>query len=109
MRDERRKVLQAGRPYTAESAGREVGRGQYSAGVSGGEPVPGYRSEPKVSPHSQTESYVALKLHIDNWRWHGVPFYMRVGKRLAKGGAEIAVQFKEAPRVLFNTDADAPP
>jgi glucose-6-phosphate 1-dehydrogenase len=82
---------------------RDIVRGQYAPGSIGGKQVPAYRAEDRVNPKSMTETYVALKMHVDNWRWHGVPFFMRVGKRLAKGGAEIAVQFKEAPGVLFNS------
>jgi glucose-6-phosphate 1-dehydrogenase len=108
VRDEKAKVVRSLRRLSPEDVARDIVRGQYGAGAINGKPVPTYRAEERVSPTSMTETYVALKLHIDNWRWHGVPFYMRVGKRLAKGGAEIAVQFKEAPRVLFNTDADAP-
>jgi glucose-6-phosphate 1-dehydrogenase len=108
VRDEKAKVVRSLRRLSPENVAHNIVRGQYAAGAINGKPVPAYRAEERVSPTSMTETYVALKLHIDNWRWHGVPFYMRVGKRLAKGGAEIAVQFKEAPRVLFNTDADAP-
>ena len=108
VRDEKAKVVRSLRRLSPEDVARDIVRGQYAAGAINGKPVPAYRTEERVSPTSMTETYVALKLHIDNWRWHGVPFYMRVGKRLAKGGAEIAVQFKEPPRVLFNTSADAP-
>ena len=76
-------------------------RGQYGAGKLGGEHVPGYRTEPGVAPESRTETYVALKLSIDNWRWAGVPFYLRTGKRLAKRHTEIAIQFKRMPFELF--------
>jgi len=108
VRDEKAKVVRSLRRLSPEDVARDIVRGQYAAGAISGKPVPAYRTEERVSPTSMTETYVALKLHIDNWRWHGVPFYMRVGKRLAKGGAEIAVQFKEPPRVLFNTAAEAP-
>ena len=108
VRDEKAKVVRSLRRLSPEDVARDIVRGQYAAGAINGKPVPAYRTEERVSPTSMTETYVALKLHIDNWRWHGVPFYMRVGKRLAKGGAEIAVQFKEPPHVLFNTSADAP-
>ena len=101
VRDERLKVLEAVRPYTAESAARDVVRGQYGAGVMGERAVPGYLDEPKVSPASQTESYVALKVLIDNWRWAEVPFYLRTGKRMPSRVTEIAVQFKGAPHALF--------
>ena len=101
VRDERLKVLEAVRPYTAEAATRDVVRGQYAAGALGGRDVPGYRGEPKVAPASQTESYAALKVLIDNWRWAEVPFYLRTGKRLPSRVTEIAVQFKGAPHALF--------
>ena len=107
VRDERLKVLEAVRPYTAESAARDVVRGQYGASGSGRGSLPGYRAEPKVAPDSQTESYVALKVHIDNWRWAEVPFYLRTGKRMPTRVTEIAVQFKGAPHALFrDTPAD---
>ena len=101
VRDERLKVLEAVRPYTAESSARDVVRGQYAAGAMGGRDVSGYRDEPKVAPDSQTESYVALKVLIDNWRWAEVPFYLRTGKRMPARVTEIAVQFKGAPHALF--------
>jgi glucose-6-phosphate 1-dehydrogenase len=103
VRDEKVKVVRALRPLNPDAVGLDVIRGQYAAGSIGGKIVPAYRTEDRVNPQSETETFVALRMHVDNWRWHGVPFYMRVGKRLAKGGAEIAVQFKEAPGVLFNT------
>ena len=101
VRDERLKVLEAVRPYTAETAGRDVVRGQYGPSAHGQPPVPGYLAEPKVAPDSQTESYVALKVLIDNWRWAEVPFYLRTGKRMPTRVTEIAVQFKGAPHALF--------
>src|SRR6476619_7129718 len=76
-------------------------RGQYGEGVLGEQRVPAYRSEPGVSPESRTETFVALKLNIDNWRWAGVPFYLRTGKRLAKRHTEISIQFKRTPFELF--------
>jgi glucose-6-phosphate 1-dehydrogenase len=76
-------------------------RGQYGEGQVGDERVPAYRNEPKVSPDSTTETFVALKLRIDNWRWADVPFYLRTGKRLASRATEIAIQFKRAPFQLF--------
>ena len=103
VRDEKVKVVRALRRLTPETVGRDVVRGQYAAGAIGDKQVPAYRAEDRVPTDSETETFVALKLHVDNWRWHGVPFYFRVGKRLAKTGAEIAVQFKEAPGVLFNS------
>lgn len=103
VRDEKVKVVRSLRPLTPETVARDVVRGQYAAGSINGKEVPAYRSEDRVNPESMTETYVALKVHVDNWRWNGVPFYIRVGKRLAKGGGEITVQFKEAPGVLFNS------
>jgi glucose-6-phosphate 1-dehydrogenase len=83
-------------------------RGQYGEGVVGSEHVPDYREEPFVDPHSNTETFVALKLAIDNWRWAGVPFYVRTGKRLPKRVTEIAIQFRRAPFMLFReTSVDA--
>ena len=84
VRDEKVKVLQAIRPMGPEEVLDRTVRGQYGAGVIDGKPVPAYRKEPKVSPTSTTETYAALKLFVDNWRWAGVPFYLRTGKRLAR-------------------------
>jgi glucose-6-phosphate 1-dehydrogenase len=82
-------------------------RGQYGAGWVDGAEVPAYHKEPGVAPDSRTETYVSLRLWVDNWRWAGVPFYLRAGKRLPKRVTEIAVQFKEVPRILFNRDPDS--
>jgi glucose-6-phosphate 1-dehydrogenase len=76
-------------------------RGQYAAGTVEGEPVRDYRAEPNVAKGSQTETYVAMKLLVDNWRWAGVPFYLRTGKALARRKTEIAIRFKQAPLTLF--------
>src|SRR6478752_723954 len=76
-------------------------RGQYGPGTVLGQAVPAYRQEPGVSPASNTETYVALRLAIDNWRWAGVPFYLRTGKALARRRTEITIQFKQAPLALF--------
>ena len=81
---------------------------QYGPGFLHGDAVPGYRREEGVKPDSTTETYVALKLFVDNWRWAGVPFYLRTGKRLPKRASEIAVQFKPVPEVLFNRNPGAP-
>jgi glucose-6-phosphate 1-dehydrogenase len=107
VRDEKVKVVRALRAMTPEDVARDVVRGQYAAGSINGKEVTGYRTEDRVNPQSMTETYVALKVHVDNWRWADVPFYVRVGKRLPKGGTEIAVQFKNAPSVLFNKDSSA--
>jgi glucose-6-phosphate 1-dehydrogenase len=102
VRDEKVKVVRSLRPLHGEDVARNVVRGQYSAGAINGKNVAAYREEDRVNPQSMTESYVALKLNVDNWRWADIPFYIRVGKRLPKGGTEIAVQFRSAPAVLFN-------
>lgn len=101
VRDEKHKVLQAIPQITSEKVHRYTVRGQYAAGAAGGKAVPGYKSEKGVSPNSVTETYVALEFTIDNWRWAGVPFYVRSGKRLPKRVTEIAVQFKKTPHHLF--------
>jgi glucose-6-phosphate 1-dehydrogenase len=101
VRHEQAKVLHAIQPFNSEEVLQRSVRGQYGAGTLGNEPVPGYRAEPGVSPESRTETFVALKLNIDNWRWAGVPFYLRTGKRLAKRHTEITVQFKRTPFELF--------
>ncbi len=106
VRDEKVKVIRSLRPIVGEDVARHVVRGQYSAGAINGKDVLGYREEERVSPTSRTETYVALKILIDNWRWEGVPFYVRVGKRLPKAGTEIAITFKPAPAVLFNSGAE---
>jgi glucose-6-phosphate 1-dehydrogenase len=80
-------------------------RGQYGQGWVGGKKVPGYREEDGVSPDSQTETFVALKLFLDNWRWQDVPFYLRTGKRLARQASEIAIQFRSVPHQSFPTEA----
>jgi len=97
VRDEQTKILHAIQHPSPEQAVR----GQYGAGEIDGVKVPAYRSEPNVAPDSNVETFVALKLLIDNWRWADVPFYLRTGKRLTKRDTEIAIQFKRAPFVLF--------
>ncbi|MBW4442019.1 MAG: glucose-6-phosphate dehydrogenase [Plectolyngbya sp. WJT66-NPBG17] len=101
VRDEKSKLLKAVRPFTAESVQTQTVRGQYGEGMMNGEKVPAYRAEPRVASDSNTETYAALKLTIDNWRWAGVPFYLRTGKRLPKRVTEVAVQFKQVPSLLF--------
>jgi glucose-6-phosphate 1-dehydrogenase len=101
IRDEKVKVLQSIRPLSPNDFENTVIRGQYGPGFINGQPVNGYRKEADVDPKSSVETYVALRLFIDNWRWAGVPFYLRGGKRLPKRGTEIAVTFKDAPGVLF--------
>src|SRR3981081_3081812 len=102
IRDEKVKVLRSLRRISGEDVARSVVRAQYAAGTVKEKPVAGYREEKNVKPDSQTETYVALRVLIDNWRWADVPFYVRVGKRLPKGGTEIGIHFKNAPTVLFN-------
>jgi glucose-6-phosphate 1-dehydrogenase len=101
VRDEKAKVLHAVQPLSPEDVLTKAVRGQYGAGTLHDRPVPGYRSEPQVNPLSTTETFVAMELHIDNWRWAGVPFYLRTGKRLAERVTEIVIQFKRAPKLLF--------
>jgi glucose-6-phosphate 1-dehydrogenase len=101
VRDEQAKILHAIQPPTPEEVLTRAVRGQYDEGSEDGKIVPGYRSEPFVKATSHTETYVALKLAIDNWRWADVPFYIRTGKRLPKRVTEIAIQFRRAPFVLF--------
>ncbi len=107
VRDEKVKVLHAVRPFNPSDVPRLVVRGQYGPGVIGAEDVPGYRQEPGVNPQSTTETYVALKLVVDNWRWAGTPFYLRTGKRLPRRVSEIAIQFKRVPHLLFRQAADS--
>jgi glucose-6-phosphate 1-dehydrogenase len=106
IRDEKVKVLRSLRRIKGDDVAKSVVRGQYSAGSINGKSVVGYREEKNVKPESTTETYVALRVLIDNWRWADVPFYVRVGKRLPKGGTEIGIHFKNAPGVLFNRDLD---
>src|SRR5579872_2774981 len=101
VREEKSKVLRAMRRIRPDQVNDFAMRGQYGPGWMSGERVPGYREEPGVDPHSITETYVAVKFFIDNWRWAGVPFYIRAGKRLPKRVTEIAIQFRQPPLQLF--------
>jgi glucose-6-phosphate 1-dehydrogenase len=101
VRNEKIKILQSVRPFRKDAIWKSVVRGQYGPGTINGKPVPGYREEPGVKPDSATETFVALKLLVDNWRWSGVPFYLRTGKRLHQSLTEIAIQFKKAPHMVF--------
>jgi glucose-6-phosphate 1-dehydrogenase len=101
IRDEKVKLLRSIRPLGPEDVGRQVVRGQYFAGAVDGELRPGYRQEPKVKSDSNVETYVALELFIDNWRWSGVPFYLRTGKNMPLSASEVRVQFRPTPHVLF--------
>jgi glucose-6-phosphate 1-dehydrogenase len=106
IRNEKAKVLKAVRVWTAEEALANSVRGQYGAGrKADGSTCPAYRQEPDVNPQSNTETFAALRLFIDNWRWEGVPIYLRSGKTLWKRGTEVVVQFKKAPSVLFRGTA----
>lgn len=101
VRDEKIKAMQAVRPIPVEAVAEYVVRGQYGPGSVGGKEVPGYRQEQDVNPESATDTFVALKLYFDNWRWAGVPFYIRSAKRMPKRVTEIAIHFKQAPHLLF--------
>jgi glucose-6-phosphate 1-dehydrogenase len=105
VRDEQTKVLRAAQPFDPEDVLMRAVRGQYDQGIVERRWVPAYRAEPSVDPHSTTETFVALKLFIDNWRWANVPFYIRTGKRLPKRLTEICVHFRKAPLILFRNTA----
>src|ERR1700686_2774854 len=108
VRNEKLKVLESIRPFDLEMVAQSVVRGQYAPGQLNDKLVPGYRQEPNVNPASQTETFVAAKLLIDNWRWAGVPFYLRTGKRLATRSTEIMIQFRCAPHIVFRDRAIEP-
>jgi glucose-6-phosphate 1-dehydrogenase len=116
VRDAKIGVLHCLRPLAGEEVDRAVVRGQYIAGEANGNAVPDYQFEVneflarqgKPPSESQTETFVALRLFVDNWRWAGVPFYLRTGKRLPKRASEVAIQFKQVPQVLFNSRRDRP-
>jgi glucose-6-phosphate 1-dehydrogenase len=102
IRDEQVKVLRAIQPFDPDDVLTNAVRGQYGPGVlPDGSKVPGYRSEPEVAPDSNTETYAALRLKIDSWRWAGVPFYLRTGKRLPGRFTEVVIQYNHAPNVMF--------
>src|ERR1700757_1502507 len=101
VRNEKLKVLQSIRPFNLEMVAQSVVRGQYAPGKFGDKAVAGYRDEPAVNRNSRTETFVAGRLLIDKWRWAGVPFYLRTGKRLAKRSTEIMIQFRRAPHIVF--------
>ena len=107
VRDEKLKVLRALRPLTRENALQKTVRGQYRAGAINGEAVPGYLEEPGVATDSMTETFVALQAEIDNWRWAGVPFNLRTGKRLQERVTEIVINFERLPHAIFDTTAEA--
>jgi len=101
VRDEKVKLLRAIHPFPPDELDDWIVRGQYGPGVLDGKEVPGYREERGVAPDSMTDTFVAAKLLVDNWRWKGVPFYLRSGKRLARRASEIAIVFKPVPHSLF--------
>jgi len=107
VRDAKLDVLQSIRPFGEESIEKYAVRGQYSAGLVDGVPAHAYLEEDGVAPGSRVETFVALKCWIDNWRWAGVPFYLRTGKRLPKRASEIAINFKSVPRILYNSNPRA--
>ena len=108
VRNEKLKVLQCIRPFTPEAVGKFVVRGQYGPGTLNENAVPGYREEPGVNPQSATETFVAAEIHIDNWRWAGVPFFLRTGKRLASRATEIVIEFQRAPHLVFRGNSVEP-
>ena len=101
LRDEKVKVLKAIRPITQNAVHAHAFRGQYASGTIDGKKVPGYLEEAGVAPDSTTETYAALKLFVDNWRWSGVPFYLRTGKRMAENSSAICIRFKNPPQDLL--------
>src|SRR5690606_19377711 len=105
MRDEKLKVLRALRPIAGADVLTRTVRGQYKAGATGGKAVPGYLEEKGVPADSTTETFVALKASIDTWRWAGVPFYLRTGKRLQEKLSEIVITFEEVPHSIFESSA----
>jgi glucose-6-phosphate 1-dehydrogenase len=106
IRDEKYKLLSALRPISPDLVDKVTARGQYGPGLIDGKPVVGYREEENVDPDSSTETYAAVKLLIDNWRWAGVPFYVRSGKRLARKNSEIVIRFLQIPHRLFGETGD---
>lgn len=106
LREHKVEVLRAVRPIPPGEVSAHVVRGQYTAGKSDGKPVPAYLEEPGIRPGSTTETFAAAKLYVDNWRWKGVPFYLRSGKRLASNVTEVAFQFREPPRMFFREVMD---
>ncbi len=108
IRDEKVKVLQALRPIDPDAIDRTAIRGQYTAGAIDGAAVPGYREEPGVAEKSCTETFAALRVYVDNWRWADVPFYLRTGKRLGRRVSEVSLQFKDVPHRLFRSRDSKP-
>jgi len=106
VHDEKSKVMRAIRPIDPRKIDEVALRGQYGPGFVGGKPVPGYRQEKGVATDSKTETYAALRLQVDNWRWAGVPFYLRTGKHLAKRVSEIVIRFHRTPHMIFRRNPD---
>jgi glucose-6-phosphate 1-dehydrogenase len=109
LRDEKVKVLKAVRPITQNAVHAHAFRGQYASGTIDGRAVPGYTEEPDVPEGSTTETYAAMKLFVDNWRWAGVPFYLRTGKRMAENSSAICIRFKNPPQDLLKHTRQSPP
>jgi glucose-6-phosphate 1-dehydrogenase len=105
LRNRKVEVLRAMRKFTAEDIRHSAVRGQYSSGWIEGKQVPGYREENKVNPDSNTETFAAVKFFVDNWRWQGVPFYVRTGKRLHQSASVITIQFKDVPHFVFPSES----
>ncbi|HSB44862.1 MAG TPA: glucose-6-phosphate dehydrogenase [Nitrospira sp.] len=108
VRNAKMEVLRCLRPISGKDVDTYTVRAQYAAGSVHDQPVPGYRRENGVKPDSTTETYVALKCFVENWRWSGVPFYLRTGKAMPHRASEVAVQFKDIPQILFNANAQQP-
>ena len=104
IRDEKVKVLRALKPFTEERLGRDVVRGQYIAGTIDGSAVPGYLEEEGANPGSHTETFVAIRTGVENWRWAGVPFYLRTGKRMPEKLSQIVIHFRQQPHYIFDPD-----
>ncbi|WP_253444746.1 glucose-6-phosphate dehydrogenase [Halomonas sp. Y3] len=104
IRDEKVKVLRALRPFTEERLGRDVVRGQYITGTVHGQAVPGYLEEEGANPGSHTETFVAIRTGVENWRWAGVPFYLRTGKRMPEKLSQIVIHFRQQPHYIFDPD-----
>ncbi|MAR72849.1 glucose-6-phosphate dehydrogenase [Halomonas sp.] len=107
IRDEKVKVLKALKPFTDDMIGRDVVRGQYTAGTSDGNSVPGYLEEEGANTRSHTETFVAMKTEVSNWRWAGVPFYLRTGKRMPEKLSQIVIHFRQQPHYIFDPDQRA--
>ncbi len=105
VRDRKVDVLKAMRKFSPDDVRMSAVRGQYASGWMQGKEVPGYREEPKVDPESNTETFAAVKFFIDNWRWQGVPFYARTGKRMHQSASVITIQFRDVPHLIFPTEA----